>query len=176
MCRQFEYVLGYVLNIGPTYLLDTYMIVSAYFLPLTNIKRTASFIYIRLARLELFSHYLWAYYHIALCCLTLRILHNKFSHLGSMVFSKVIDIVSRLAVTNYYLHTNRNNPTMSWGCWKHHFGIPGVRPIFLKPEWPKEFKNGFKTIHFRPYWIVIFSNYFFRFQKSSKKLDGFTSN
>ena len=100
--------MGYVLNIGPTYLLDTYMIVSAYFLPLTNIKRTASFIYIRLARLELFSHYLWAYYHIALCCLTLRILHNKFSHLGSMVFSKVIDIVSRLAVTNYHLHTNRN--------------------------------------------------------------------
>ena len=66
--------------------------------------------------------------------------------------------------------------TMSWGCWKHHFGIPGIRPIFLKPEWPKESKNGFKTIHFRPYRIVIFSNYFFRYQKSSKKLDGFTYN
>ena len=66
--------------------------------------------------------------------------------------------------------------TTSWGCWKHHFGIPGVTPIFLKPKLHKKSKNGFKTINYRPYRIVIFSNYFFRYQKSSKKLDGFTSN
>ena len=66
--------------------------------------------------------------------------------------------------------------TMSWGFWKHHFGIPGVRPMFLKPKLHKESKNGFKTISCRRYRIVIFSNYFFRHQKSSKKWDGFTSN
>ena len=32
--------------------------------------------------------------------------------------------------------------TMSWGCWKHAFGIPGVRPMFLKPKLHKESKNG----------------------------------
>ena len=80
-------------------------------------------------------------------------------------FKKGLDSIVILVVFN-----------MSWGCWKHHFGIPGVRPIFLKPEWSKESKNGFKTINFRPYRIVIFSNYFFRYQISLKKLDGFTSN
>ena len=55
MCRQFEYVLGYVLNIGPIY--SKYIIVLGNFLPLTNkskknVPMTASFIYIRLARLE----------------------------------------------------------------------------------------------------------------------------
>ena len=66
--------------------------------------------------------------------------------------------------------------TMSWGFWKHHFGIPGVRPMFLKPKLHKESKNGFKKINYRPYRRVIFSNYFFRYQKSSKKSDGFFSN
>ena len=39
---------------------------------------------------------------------------------------------------------------MSWGCWKHAFGIPGVRPMFLKPKLYKESKNGFKKINYRP--------------------------
>ena len=66
--------------------------------------------------------------------------------------------------------------TASWGPWKHPDPAPGGRPIFFKPEWPKESKNGFKTISCCPYRKVIFSNYFFRHQKSSKKWDGFTSN
>ena len=59
--------------------------------------------------------------------------------------------------------------TMSWGCWKHAFGIPGVRPMFLEPKLHKKFKNGFKTISYRRYRMVVFSNYFFWHQKSSKK-------
>ena len=73
-------------------------------------------------------------------------------------------------------HWTFRSYTMSWWCWKHPFGIPGVRPMFLKPKLHKESKNGFKTINYRPYRMAIFSNYFFRYQKSSKKSDGFTSN
>ena len=40
--------------------------------------------------------------------------------------------------------------TTSWGCWKHVFGIPGVRPMFLKADLHKESKNGFKTTSYRP--------------------------
>ena len=66
--------------------------------------------------------------------------------------------------------------TMSWELWKHPDPVPGGRPIFFKPESPKESKNGFKTISCCPYRKVIFSNYFFRYQKSLKKSKGFTSN
>ena len=66
--------------------------------------------------------------------------------------------------------------TMSWGLWKHPNPVPGGRPTFFKPEWSKKFKNGFKTIRYRRYRMVIFSNYFFWYQKSSKKLDSITSN
>ena len=58
--------------------------------------------------------------------------------------------------------------TASWGLWKHSNPVPGGRPRFFKPEWPKESKNGFKTISCCPYRKVIFSNYFFKYQKSSK--------
>ena len=50
------------------------------------------------------------------------------------------------------------------------------QPLFFRPEWRKESKNGFKTISYRPYPLVFFSNYFFRYQKSSKKLHGITSD
>ena len=67
--------------------------------------------------------------------------------------------------------------TMSWELWKHPYPPPGGRPLFFKPEWPKESKNWFKIISCRRYRIVFFfSNYFFRYLKSSKRLDGFTSN
>ena len=66
--------------------------------------------------------------------------------------------------------------TTSWELWKHPNAVPGGRPIFFKPEWPKESKNGFKTISYRPYPLVFFSNYFFRYQKSSKKSHGITSD
>ena len=59
--------------------------------------------------------------------------------------------------------------TMSWELWKHPDPAPGCRPIFFKPEWPKESKNGFKTFSCRPPRMGIFSNYFFRHKKSSKK-------
>ena len=65
---------------------------------------------------------------------------------------------------------------MSWGCWKHHFGIPGVRPMFLKPKLHKESKNGFKTISFRRYPLVFFSKNYFLAPKIIKKWNGFTSN
>ena len=71
---------------------------------------------------------------------------------------------------------NITQRTMSWELWKHPDLVPGGRPIFFKPEWPKESKNGFKTISYRRYRMGIFSNYFFRRQKTSKKLDGITSN
>ena len=61
--------------------------------------------------------------------------------------------------------------TTSWGCWKHLFGIPGVRLMFLKPKLHKESKNGFKTINYRPYPVMIFSKNCFKSKKSSKKLD-----
>ena len=48
--------------------------------------------------------------------------------------------------------------------------------MFLNPKLLKKSKNGFKTINSSPPLLVIFSNYFFRHQKSSKKLDGITSN
>ena len=58
--------------------------------------------------------------------------------------------------------------TMSWGCWKHPFGIPGVRPMFFKPKLPKESKNGFKTINYRPPLLVIFSKTVFSTKKIIK--------
>ena len=61
--------------------------------------------------------------------------------------------------------------TTSWGCWKHPFGIPGVRPMFLKPKLHKESKNGFKTINYRPSPVMIFSKNCFWGKKIIKKLD-----
>ena len=61
--------------------------------------------------------------------------------------------------------------TTSWGCWKHVFGIPGVRPMFLKAELHKESKNGFKTINSSPPLVMIFSKNRFGSKKLSKKLD-----
>ena len=59
--------------------------------------------------------------------------------------------------------------TMSWGCWKHVFWIPGARPMFLKAELHKESKNGFKTINFRPPSVMIFSKNWFRSKKNHQK-------
>ena len=66
-------------------------------------------------------------------------------------------------ITQHTLYT-----TMSWGCWKHPFGIPGVRPMFLKPKLHKESKNGFKTISCRCYPVMIFSKNYFRCKKIIK--------
>ena len=63
--------------------------------------------------------------------------------------------------------------TTSWGCWKHVFGIPGARPMFLKAEFHKESKNGFKTINFRRYPVMIFSKNCFRSKKIIKKIGRF---
>ena len=62
---------------------------------------------------------------------------------------------------------------MSWGCWKHPFGIPGVRPMFLKPKLHKESKNGFKTINYRPSPVMIFSKNCFWGKKIIKKVGCF---
>ena len=63
--------------------------------------------------------------------------------------------------------------TTSWGCWKHVFGIPGARPMFLKAEFCKEFKNGFKTINSRPSSVMIFSKYCFQSKKIIIKIGRF---
>ena len=63
--------------------------------------------------------------------------------------------------------------TTSWGCWKHVFGIPGVRPMFLKAELHKESKNGFKTINYRPALTTFFSKNCFRSKKIIKKVGHF---
>ena len=63
--------------------------------------------------------------------------------------------------------------TMSWGCWKHVFGIPVARPMFLKAELHKESKNGFKTINFKPPSIMIFSRNGFWSKKIIKKIGHF---
>ena len=63
--------------------------------------------------------------------------------------------------------------TTSWGWWKHLFGIPGVRPTFLKPKLHKESKNGFKTINYRRYPVMIFSKNCFRSNKIIKKVGHF---
>ncbi len=59
--------------------------------------------------------------------------------------------------------------TTSWGCWKHPFGIPGVRPMFLKPKLHKESKNGFKTINYRPPSTTFFFKKLFLEQKNHQK-------
>ena len=55
------------------------------------------------------------------------------------------------------------------GYWKHPFGIPGVRPMFLKPKLHKESKNGFKTISCCPYRKVIFFQITFLGTKNHRK-------
>ena len=57
--------------------------------------------------------------------------------------------------------------------WKHPFGIPGVRSMFLKPKFHKKSKNGFKTINFRRYPVMIFSKNSFRSKKIIKKIGCF---
>ena len=63
--------------------------------------------------------------------------------------------------------------TTSWGCWIHSFGIPGVRPMFLKPKLYKESKNGFKTINYRRSPVMIFSKNCFWSKKIIKKVARF---
>ena len=55
--------------------------------------------------------------------------------------------------------------TASWELWKHSDPVPGGRPIFFKPKWPKESKNGFKTISCRPPLLMIFSKNCFSAKK-----------
>ena len=57
--------------------------------------------------------------------------------------------------------------TMSWKLWKHPDPVPGGRPIFFKPEWPKESKNGFKTISCCCYRMVIFLATFFQWMSET---------
>ena len=62
--------------------------------------------------------------------------------------------------------------TAPWGCWKHPNHVLGSRPMFLKAELHKEYKNEFKTINSCPYPVLLFSkNWFQHKKKSSKKLD-----
>ena len=60
--------------------------------------------------------------------------------------------------------------TASWELWKHPDPVPGGRPMFFKAKLPKKYKNGFKTISCRCYPVMFFSKFYFRHQKSSKKM------
>ena len=62
--------------------------------------------------------------------------------------------------------------TTSWELWKHPDPVSGGRPIFFKPEWPKESKNGFKTISCCPPYYWFFQKTVFRKKKLSKKFVG----
>ena len=61
--------------------------------------------------------------------------------------------------------------TELWGCWKPPFGIPGVRPMFLKAELHEKYKYGLKTINYRhsPVLFFFFKKLFSAQKKSSKK-------
>ena len=74
-----------------------------------------------------------------------------------------------LKTKNWWLELERSSTT-SWGCWKHPFGIPGVRPMFLKPKLLKQSKNGFKTICCRCYPLMIFSKNCFSVQNNHQKI------
>ena len=114
---------------------------------------------------------MWHWCHLTNCLLLDRYF-IKFSY-GTITYSHII-----WSIPGYNMNERikRNNNTTSWGCWKHPFEIPGVRPMFLKPKLHKESKNGFKTINYRPPSVMFFSKNYFRHQKSLKKLDGFTYN
>ena len=62
---------------------------------------------------------------------------------------------------------------MFWGCWKHVFGIPGARPMYLKADLHKESKNEFKTISARPPSVMIFSKYCLQSKKIIIKIGRF---
>ena len=79
-------------------------------------------------------------------------------------------------VFSSHCYQMRYRYTMSWELWKHPDPVPGVRPMFLKPKFQKESKNGFKKINYRPPSVMFFSKNYFRHQKSLKKLESFTSN
>ena len=80
-------------------------------------------------------------------------------------------ILNSISIGRNYFLVIYEASTTSWELWKHPDPVPGGRPIFFKPEWPKESKNGFKTISCRPPLLLIFSKYCFSAKKLSKKLD-----
>ena len=101
------------------------------------------------------------------------------SNLGvnKIIISKIVWLRSKL-IFHYYRQILkavirlRKYYTMSWGCWKHVFGIPGVRPMFLKAELYKESKNGFKTINSRYPVQFFFKKLFSAKKKIPKKVGG----
>ena len=87
------------------------------------------------------------------------------------IFRENILATSWMFKQNSYAIATFSSFTMSWGPGKHSMSPPGCRPLFLKPKCHKESKSGFKPINFRSPLQVIFSYYFFWYQKLSKKLD-----
>ena len=77
---------------------------------------------------------------------------------------------SKLVVNDHQFCIFQNLITTSWELWKHPDPVPGGRPIFFKPKWPKESKNGFKTISCRPPLLLIFSKNCFSTKKNVEKI------
>ena len=87
--------------------------------------------------------------------------------------ASMIIIIFLPCIVSKLVHRLNKTTTTSWGCWKHVFGIPGARPIFLKAEMHKKSKNGFKTMNSRPPSVMIFSKNCFRSKKIIKKIGRF---
>ena len=66
-----------------------------------------------------------------------------------------------------------NNITTSWELWKHPDLVPAGRSVFFKQKWPKESKNGFKSISCRPSPVMIFSKNCFSAKKIVEKIGRF---
>jgi hypothetical protein len=62
---------------------------------------------------------------------------------------------------------------MSWGPGNHSKLTPGTRPTFLKAKFHKESRNGFKTINYRRYPVMIFKKTRFSTQKILEKIGHF---
>ena len=78
----------------------------------------------------------WSYLHVAVKYGQLKIFKILIEHLQDKSFDwlKFKDKEGRSV---YDLLKDENiqiDITTSWGCWKHPFGIPGVRLMFLKPK------------------------------------------
>ena len=80
-----------------------------------------------------------------------------------------LNLVSQFSFTNK-IQFEFFQITMSWELWKHPDPVPGGRPIFFKPKWPKKSKNGFKTFSCRPPLLLIFSKNCFLTKKDVEKI------
>ena len=98
--------------------------------------------------------------HVTFCC---EIYCRLLDFFG---ICDLITVVKQIHFASLFFHC-------VWGCWKHPFGIPGARPMFLKLELHKESKYGFKTINCHCYPVLFFSKKCFWCKKIIKTIGRF---